>query len=171
MANIIRGEVLDLGVHLVQTDHVLVTSTVAEKWLATQRVNRVLNRHTVLAYRRDMIDGRWAFTGDPIRFDVDGCLIDGQHRLTALSLTEGYPKTLEFVVVRGLPPEAQLSMDQGRRRSSGQQLQLTGIKNSTSISAGVPADAVEHRPPVHPPLGRHGEHQHCQHPGLYAGQP
>jgi hypothetical protein len=119
------------------TDRVMVTPAVAEAWLETQKRNRVLNRNAVLSYRRDMLDGRWSFTADPIRFDVNGHLIDGQHRLTALALLDENFHGIDFLVVRGLEPETQMAMDQGRRRSSGQQLQLTGIKNSTSISAGV----------------------------------
>lgn len=139
MAGFIPGDLLNLSVNTIHSDLVRVTPTVAQEWLDTQKANRVLNRNAVLAYRRDMIDNRWHFTGDPIRFDVNGHLIDGQHRLTALALIEAgaFPPYVDFMVMRGLPTEAQLAMDQGRRRSTGQQLQLKGYRNSTSIAGGI----------------------------------
>lgn len=85
-------------------------------------------------YRRDMEAGRWTFAGDPIRFDVDGNLLDGQHRLTALASSPGV--TIPLVVIRGLPTESQMVMDQGRKRSAGQQLGLRGVKNASNVAAG-----------------------------------
>lgn len=132
------------GIHLtlasstLQEDRVIVTPALASKWLTTQIKNRRINERAVLAYRRDMKNGDWEYTGDPIRFDKDGHLIDGQHRLTALAALD--PETaLEFLVVRGLLPERQMLMDQGARRSSAQQLELIGYKNSVPLSAGIRA--------------------------------
>lgn len=130
------------GSHLVlrsdtlEEDRVIVTPALASKWLGTQVRNRRINDRAIAAYRRDMINGDWEYTGDPIRFDKDGHLIDGQHRLTALSALD--PETaIEFLVVRGLPPERQMLMDQGARRSTAQQLELTGYKNSVPLAAGI----------------------------------
>jgi hypothetical protein len=137
MEHVLPGELLELDWPIIRTDFVSVTPKLADKWLGSQTRNRSVNRPAVLGYRRDMLDGRWTFTGEPIQFDIEGRLINGQHRLTALSLLDGQIDTITFLVVRGLPPEAQLSMDQGRRRSSGQQLQLTGFKNATAMSSGI----------------------------------
>lgn len=137
---VIHGQNLNLVTQDVESVRALVTPTVAETWLATQKLNRVLNRTSVLAYRRDMQEGRWSFTADPVRFDLNGNLIDGQHRLTAvvgLDDVDHAPDFIEMLVITGLEPDAQMAMDQGRRRSTGQQLQLKGVKNSTSISAGI----------------------------------
>jgi len=134
---IIEGQDMILATDTVQTDIARVTPELAEKWLATQDRNRVLSRVTILSYRRDMLDNRWNFTGEPIQFDASGHLINGQHRLTALSLLDGLVDSVPFLVVRGLTPDAQLSMDQGRRRSSGQQLQLTGFKNANAVASGI----------------------------------
>lgn len=107
----------------------------AREWLRKNRRNRPISQSAVKRYIRDMESGAWEFAADPIRFDVHGNLIDGQHRLAALSeLTD---ISLQFLVVRGLATDTQLVMDQGRKRNAGQQLALLGVKNSNNIAAGV----------------------------------
>ena len=41
-------------------------------------------RDTVTAYAEDMAAGRWKENGETIKFDSEGRLIDGQHRLAAV---------------------------------------------------------------------------------------
>lgn len=63
-----------------------VTPTVAEKWLMANRSNRPIRQHTVNAYARDMMNGKWdedSMDGI-ISFDTNGCLVNGQHRLRAI---------------------------------------------------------------------------------------
>lgn len=117
--------------------HVMVTPATAAKWLITQRINRNIQNIAKLSYRADMIRGRWVFTADPIRFDWDGHLIDGQNRLEALSEITDPDFVLPFVVARGLDPDSQMYMDQGARRTTGQQLALKGIASGGSIAAGI----------------------------------
>ena len=47
--------------------------------------------------------GEWKTNGDSFRFDANGALRDGQHRLHMVMLT-GIP--IEAVVIRGVDPEA-----------------------------------------------------------------
>ncbi|MBF6332319.1 hypothetical protein [Nocardia transvalensis] len=114
----------------------IVDAELALDWLNTQQTNRPVSEPTVNTYYADMIGGHWTFNAEPIKFDTDGCLIDGQHRLLALARTIGSSTALKFLVVRGLPPESQLSMDQGRRRDAGQQLGMLGHRNGAFL-AGV----------------------------------
>lgn len=112
----------------------LIDSATAERYLEHNVRNRLLTKRAVLAYLSDMKNGRWTFTGDPIKFDVDGNLLDGQHRLTAVALlntTEG----IKFSVVRNLPTEAQMVMDLGKRRTTGDQLGLKGIRCANHVAA------------------------------------
>ncbi len=113
-----------------------ITPAEARLMLASTERNRKLSETVVKRYRNDMLSGRWLFTGDPIRFDSDGHLIDGQHRLAALA---GLPahSHIEFVVITGLDTETQMVMDQGRIRQAGQQLQMRGIKDAMLVAAGV----------------------------------
>lgn len=114
---------------------IVVDSTTATRWLTKNTKNRKIRQAVVQRYRTDMESGRWSFAGDPIRFDVHGNLIDGQHRLTALSEIEGV--SIPMLVIRGLPPEMQSVMDQGSRRTPGDQLGLKGIPQANVVAAAV----------------------------------
>lgn len=137
MDTIINGVDFELKSDYVQINRVLITPPIATKWLGTQVRNRPEQTHSMLGYRADMISGRWTFAGDPIRFDTEGHLIDGQNRLTALSGIHDQAFALEFMVVTGLPTDTQLVMDQGARRTAGQQLGLKGIPSGSNIAAGI----------------------------------
>lgn len=115
----------------------VVTPELAKKWLGTQTLNRNVQTHAMLGYRTDMINGLWSFTGDPLRFDINGHLIDGQNRLEALGGITVPNFALPFVVQIGLPPEAQQRMDQGARRTAGQQLFLKGIPSGSNLAAAI----------------------------------
>lgn len=108
----------------------------ARALLEKNKRNRNVSSPIVLRYRRDMEMGNWDFAADPIRFDQDGNLLDGQHRLLALSKC---PEDLHlpFLVVEGLNQDSQLVMDQGRKRTTGQQLSMLGIPNGMNVAAGV----------------------------------
>lgn len=109
----------------------------ARRALGTMTRNRRMSRVKVTQYRNDMAAGRWQFTGEAIQFDEDGHLINGQHRLTALAELEGTGIVIQFLVIHGLPAEAQMVMDQGRARQPGQQLQMRGVKDANTVAAGV----------------------------------
>lgn len=112
-----------------------VTPEIAKRWLAKNKKNRKIRQAVVQRYRTDMAADRWEFAGDPIRFDYFDNLIDGQHRLTALSELEN--ASIPMLVIRGLPPEMQSVMDQGSRRTPGDQLGLKGIPQATTVAAAV----------------------------------
>lgn len=118
-------------------DHkvVMVDAAMAARWLKRNTNNRNVRQSVVARYRADMAAGRWPFAGDPIRFDTEGNLLDGQHRLTALSELEGV--TLPLLVIRGLPAESQGVMDQGSRRTPGDQLGLRGVKDANHVAASI----------------------------------
>lgn len=103
--------------------------------LATQVRNRPVSWATVRRYRNDMAAGRWTLNGEGIIFDPDGRLIDGQHRLHALA--ELPDTTVTLAIVRGVSESAQLTMNQGRKRSAGQQLQMLGVLQGNIVASGV----------------------------------
>lgn len=115
---------------------VMVTPDMAERWLANNTHNRKVRQRTVGRYKADMESGLWAMAADPIRFDRDGALLDGQHRLLALAELPD-SAAIPFLVVRGLPPESQGVMDQGSKRTPGDQLALAGVKNANAVAAAV----------------------------------
>lgn len=61
-----------------------ITPEIAQLMLGKTLNNRNLNEKVISIFARDMQEGRWALTGDPIKLDRDGNLIDGRHRLRAI---------------------------------------------------------------------------------------
>ncbi len=61
---------------------------------------------------------------NPIFISNTGKLLDGQHRLTALTHTN---KTIPFLVVRGLPEETFVYFDQSRPRAAKDALRVRGF--------------------------------------------
>lgn len=118
------------------TSIVTLTPEKARNWLTRNLHNRRPAPGVVERYRNDMIEGRWLFAADPIRFDQLGNLIDGQHRLMALA---GCPDhiSLQFLVVTKLDNATQMVMDQGRIRVSADHLTLAGFKDAAAAGAGI----------------------------------
>lgn len=109
----------------------------AEAWLEYNNCGRPLRSGEVTLKVRDMVEGRWDYTGDPIRFsapDEDGIawLIDGQHRLSAI--VEAGAK-LRFSIVRGLPPRVRNVVDIGRPRTPGDTFAMNGLPYGTTLAA------------------------------------
>lgn len=69
---------------------------------------------------------------NPIFISNTGKLLDGQHRLTALTHTN---KTIPFLVVRGLPEETFVYFDQNRPRAAKDALKVRGIHNPQKVAA------------------------------------
>lgn len=110
----------------------LITPAVAKELLANSKKNRRLNEHVVGRYAADMSEGRWQVNGQPIVIDVQGQMIDGQHRLTAIILSQ---KAQNMFVVRGVATAAMETMDTGKSRSLADVLTLEGFKNASNIAA------------------------------------
>lgn len=85
--------------------------------------NRKISKANVRRYRADAMNNRWTLNGQPIIFSSDGVLADGQHRGEAVVDS---PFELPTLVVAGIPPEARVTMDQGRRRHAGDYLTMLG---------------------------------------------
>jgi hypothetical protein len=113
----------------------LVTPNMALDWLTANTNNRTISKKHVKLLAGMMERNEFHFVGDPIRFDVDGRLLDGQHRLHAIIDSE---TSQRFIIVRGLAPESQVYMDAGRKRSPGDQLAVAlGIRNGNRAAAIV----------------------------------
>lgn len=124
----------DLGVEIMT-----VTPEQATEWLETRNTNnRRIRKNQVQQLARDMAEGNWLLTGDSIKFDKNGVLRDGQHRLAAI-VESGIPAQL--LVVRGIEPEAQSAIDIGSRRLAYDALKLRGVegdmKNAAAIARSV----------------------------------
>jgi hypothetical protein len=110
-----------------------VTPDQAASWLAENNVhNRTLRESRVAQYARDMEADHWQFNGDPIRFAIDGTLLDGQHRLSAIMRSGA---TVPMVVIWGLSNQAQETMDIGAARSMADALSLRGEQAAKYLAA------------------------------------
>lgn len=123
----------------IQISLELITPELAEHYLAKRPTaqakikQRSESNKTADRYTNDMLSLEWPFTGDPIRFNTLGELIDGQHRLIAIHRS-GLPQLM--LVIRGLEPETFVVFDTGRPRSFTDALKSLGVAN-VSIVAGV----------------------------------
>lgn len=96
--------------------------------------NRRLRKVHVDSLAKDMMNGDFQPTGDPIRFDDAGHLIDGQHRLAAVAQA-GIP--IPFLVMRGFHPSVQDVIDSGVGRTVGDGLSFAGISNKYNVASVV----------------------------------
>lgn len=106
----------------------------AAQMLKRNRRNRPVKDRTVAAFARDMARGRWLLTGEAIKFNTNGDLVDGQHRLKAI-IRAATP--IRLMVVWGVPAEAQAVMDSGVKRSANDQLSMNGVKNASILTAAA----------------------------------
>ena len=111
-----------------------VTPARAEEWLGKNTSNRNMRFRVVSAYARDMQNGAWQLTGEPVKFSANGRLLDGQHRLHAV-VEAGVP--VDMLVVRGLPDGTQSVMDSGARRTAGDALKLRGEVQYSHLAAAA----------------------------------
>lgn len=107
----------------------------AERWLAHNVSNRRQRPAQIKRISEAMAAGEWLNTEDPVKFDEDGNLIDGQHRLRAV-IRSGC--TVEMTVVRGLPRQVQDVVDIGATRTASDALQVRGFKHGAMLAATVP---------------------------------
>jgi hypothetical protein len=61
-----------------------ISPETAKLWLELNFKNRNADDQWVITLARVMLDGLWKPNGDSIKFDLNGHLIDGQHRLMAV---------------------------------------------------------------------------------------
>lgn len=113
-----------------------VTPEMATAWLSKNTHNRRINKGHVQRLRSDLVEGRWKFNPDPVSFDPEGTVLNGQHRLTAI-VDSGVPALL--AVCFNVPPDAMSVMDQGVPRKLKD---IAGISNreaavATSMLCGL----------------------------------
>lgn len=111
-----------------------ITPKKAMEWLKRNVNNRPLSQRWVDDLARAITDKAWRLNGDCIRFNGNGDLIDGQHRLNAC-VQSGKP--FESYVVRGLDHDAFDTIDQGKRRSIADVFARQGYKHYTTLASAV----------------------------------
>ena len=93
----------------------------AFEYLETMVRNRRVSENLVHDLVAAIKGGQWQLTGDTIKFNQAGELVDGQHRLWAI-INSGIE--VELLVARGVEDGAQTCMDKGKKRSAADDVYL-----------------------------------------------
>lgn len=122
----------------------LVTPAIAREMLThnPKKQNRNLKERSVRGFAADMITGNWSPSHQGIAFDINGNLIDGQNRLSAI-VRSGVP--VPFLVCRGVPKRiagvksnVMDTLDRGTSRTISDVLKIShGHSANPNIVAGI----------------------------------
>ncbi|MFE7462364.1 hypothetical protein ACWFMI_24740 [Nocardiopsis terrae] len=100
-----------------------ITPDTARVWLRDRnKGNRNLSLPAAQQYAETMRDGRWKLTHQGIAFDEAGNILDGQHRLLAVTLAD---VPVDIFVFVGMDRDTFTVLDVGRRRQAGHLIQST----------------------------------------------
>lgn len=99
-----------------QLRRVLLSPEEAMRMLESNHLNRPLNDQHVKRIAGQIITGKWRFNGDTIKISEDGGILDGQHRLWAISEAK---IAVETIVVRGIQRDAFATIDTLRKPRNG----------------------------------------------------
>lgn len=111
-----------------------ITPKKAAEWIQRNVNNRPIRNRRVDQYAAAMTAGAWKLNGDCIRFNCNGDLVDGQHRLHAC-IQSGV--SFETYVIHGIPIEAFDTIDQGDKRTVGDVFARRGYKHYSTLAAAV----------------------------------
>lgn len=111
-----------------------ITPQMAKEWLEKNTRNRPIIASSVKHYAAQMRNRKWRLTGEAIKFDKEGNLVDGQCRLTAC-VQSGVSFT--SLVVGNVPEEAFNVMDQGSIRTPAHAFGRDGKARYSMLAAAV----------------------------------
>lgn len=113
-----------------------ITPRMAEQILSNNPLNRVVKEAPLAKYTSDMRSGQFkSLNGETIVINKHGGLEDGQHRLLAL-IESGLP-FLDFLVVRGVEPRSNETIDQGAQRTAADAAAMRGYECTRVLIAAV----------------------------------
>lgn len=105
----------------------------AEELLTFNTNNRRMRPRNIDGWVKDMQAGEWSLNGETLKVAYDGWFMDGQNRMTAI-IQSGTKQ--RFLIVWGLPREAQDTVDVGVKRIFADMLKMHGYANVT-VLAGI----------------------------------
>ena len=108
---------------LVKAQVMNVTPEMATQWLRSNTANRKPSQAAVKRWAEIMKAHSWKLCSDAIAFDVNGVLINGQHRLMAV-IESGM--TQPFLVAYNFPAESKEACDIGKKRQLHEILTIGG---------------------------------------------
>jgi hypothetical protein len=111
-----------------------ITPKKAMEWLKRNVNNRPLREKHCNRLSEAMKAKEWQLNGETIKFNGNGDLIDGQHRLKAIVIA-GTP--IESYIVRKLPHEAFDTIDTGAPRAVGDTFARMGEKYYSHLATAI----------------------------------
>ena len=112
-----------------------VTPQLAENWIIYNiENNRHLNNKTVELLKNILLSGKGKLTNDAISFNINGMLVNGQHRLWAI-IESGV--TLKCIIQKNLPLDSMDCLDQGKRRTNDDNFKIQGKNYPKDCAATV----------------------------------
>lgn len=120
--------------HTMTVELETITPQLAQAFIDGNTNNRPVKERHVKFLADQMIAGAWQVTGDPIKISTSGRLLDGQHRLMAIILSQ---TTQSVYVARNCEEEIFSVLDTGRARSASDVLATSGMKNYTCLAAAT----------------------------------
>lgn len=142
----------------------VVTPARATVWLESMGSNRPVAQAHVDRLAQAMRDGEWRATGEAIKFDTEGNLVDGQHRLWAV-VASGV--TIPSMVVTGVARDAFDVMDTGRVRRGSDVLAMHEFANASSMAAIARHMVIWEREGRHPSLVSGGRYKAISNPAIH----
>ncbi len=107
-----------------------ITPTIAKQWIKKNTKNRKADGSPrVCSYVRQMLDGVWGFSGQPIIFSDTDLLLDGGGRLSAV-VASNVP--INCTVIYGVPESAFVVMDAIKARSFKDVIEASHILDGES---------------------------------------
>lgn len=97
--------------------------------------NRTISLTTLKEYVQIMSDGEWVLNGECIIFDIDGNLMDGQHRLCSVIISGVTIRTWYIKGVQNENNRVMDTLDHVRKRSIADNLNIQGEKHCAQLSA------------------------------------
>lgn len=113
-----------------------VDPELAEEYLGYNKRNRRAKKALIDSLTIDMTESAFRFNGDTVRFDSDGTLIDGQHRLRAIIASGA---TVPMLIIDGFDPSVMDTVDQGISRTV---LDILATHSVTSANMSVMASTA-----------------------------
>jgi hypothetical protein len=111
----------------------IITPEIAKEWITLRNTNNRRTKPTTISnISKSLLLNEWKFNGEAIKFDWNGVLLDGQNRLHAIVATG---VSAVVLVIEGLPPETQSTMDRGAKRILADILEWQGEKASNNLAA------------------------------------
>jgi hypothetical protein len=106
-----------------------VTPAMAGEWLKKNDANRGISTSRVDCYARDIANDRWGANPQPAIRNVNGGMLDAQHRMHAVVKAN---KGIWMLVVSGVSHEVRKTVDRNRPRTTADLVRMRNGKNATT---------------------------------------